>query len=82
MARKPTFETLLLRMFTEADFLAEFAKGGTTRERALESIGFDPRDIGKIMGELDKIDFKQIKEVIQTMPCSKVLQEALMKPEN
>ncbi|MBV8056205.1 MAG: hypothetical protein JO071_13300 [Deltaproteobacteria bacterium] len=81
-ARKPLFETLLMRMFTESDFLKEFAQGGAARAQALESIGFDPQDVRRILLELDKIDFEQIKQAILTMGCSKALEEVLLEPHN
>ncbi|MBV8773780.1 MAG: hypothetical protein JO166_15855 [Deltaproteobacteria bacterium] len=76
-ARKPTFETLILRMFTEPDFLDEFAQGGTARAQALESIGLDSQDVQKIVRELDQIDYTHIKLAIQTMPHSNSLRDAL-----
>jgi hypothetical protein len=68
-------------MFTEPDFIPEFADK-TTRAQALELIGFDKQDVQNIMGALDKIDFDSVKAAIRTMPHSKHLDDLLNSPAN
>jgi hypothetical protein len=80
----PTFEMLVMRLFTDSDFIDQFTNGGSDRERALQSIGFDPSDPNykSIIDALNNIDYASIKTAIQALPHSSILEALLLKPAN